>query len=79
MVRVIEHRKNYSSYNNARGQKGYIEYYTDKYGKQTDSERDYSGYNSGTTEEKSSDDIPIKNTSITPNDLRYALKISYLF
>ncbi len=71
----------YSSYKVARGQKdseGNIEYYTDKYGKQTETGRDYSEYYSGTTEgtteEKSSDDIPIKNTSITPNDLRHALK-----
>jgi hypothetical protein len=50
---TIEHRKNYSSYNSARGQKdseGNIEYYTDKYGKQTETERDYSEYYSGTTE-----------------------------
>lgn len=48
---TIEHRKNYSSYNSARGQKdseGNIEYYTDKYGKQTETER--SEYYSGTTE-----------------------------
>ncbi len=42
-----------SSYNVARGQKdseGNIEYYTDKYGKQTETGRDYSEYYSGTTE-----------------------------
>lgn len=42
-----------SSYNAVRGQKdseGNIEYYTDKHGKQTETERDYSEYYSGTTE-----------------------------